>query len=221
MVAVVAAAAWPTTTRYGVDYQWSSRRITLFEKAVHFVSRDLQLRRMAAEIAGDQPMDEDGLVRLYDWVRSHVATTPPGFHVYDDHVLNILIRGYGARDQQAEALAALASYRGLPSRAIRLRAGETGESAVLTVISTGAKRVAFDVHYGVVFRRRDGSLADVDDLLRDQSLVAAAAPGLTIAGVPYERYIAGIAAPDLTFDRMELQKPWPRFKAEIRHLFGR
>lgn len=141
--------------------------------------------------------------------------------MYDDHVLNILIRGYGAPDQQAEALAILASYRGLPATAVKLAVEDIHDPVLLTVIRTDRKRVLFDVRNGVVFRRRDGSLADVDDLARDSGLVARAAPGLTIRGVPYERYFATFSRVVPSFARMELQKPWPRLKAEMRKLLAR
>lgn len=48
--AVVVVARWPTTTRYGINFQVYSRQIPLYEKAANFISRDLQARRLAAEV---------------------------------------------------------------------------------------------------------------------------------------------------------------------------
>jgi hypothetical protein len=33
----VIIGSWPVTTRYGVNYQWSSKQIPLYEKAINFL----------------------------------------------------------------------------------------------------------------------------------------------------------------------------------------
>jgi len=118
------------TTRSDINYQVSTRRLTLFEKTVDFVSRDLQGRRMAREIAGDAADPETRLVEIFAWTVTHVQPTPQGFPIVDDHVLHTIIRGYGTPDQQAEVLALLANSSGYLSTGMHLqvlgsRAGPT------------------------------------------------------------------------------------------------
>ena len=129
-VVVTVIAVWPVTTRSGINYQVSTRRLTLFEKTVDFVSRDLQGWRIAREVVGDTADPETRLTRIFAWAVAHVQPTPPGFPIVDDHVLHTIIRGYGTPDQQAEVLALLANYSGCPATGMHLqvpgsRAGPT------------------------------------------------------------------------------------------------
>jgi hypothetical protein len=216
---LVVLAAWPVTTRYGVNYRWSSKRIPLFEKAVNFASRDLQLRRVAQEVsaeigAGTAPPEQKA-VKLFDWVVRNVRRTPPGFPVVDDHILHILIRGYGAPDQRAEALAVLASYNRLPATAAVLMPPEGGPKLTLALVRVDTRLAVFDVMHEVAFRRRTGELADLNDLVTEPSLVTERTRGVSINGVPYERYVPALRALRPEFSRMERQKVWPRIRYEV------
>ena len=119
---VIATANWPVTTRWGVNYHWTSAKIPLYEKVVNFLSRDRQTRRIAHEIVRGAATDDERLVKIFAWVQEHVQPVPDGFPVVDDHPLNILIRGYGAGDQRTEAC----------MTAIRLARGATGRPKVIT-----------------------------------------------------------------------------------------
>ncbi len=213
-------ACWPVTTRYGVNYRWSSRTITLFEKTVHFISRDLQTRRLVAELvrgAGASP--DDRLIRLFDWTVRHVQPVPPEFPAVDDHVLSIIIRGYGAPDQRTEAFALLASYAGFPATAVTLRAPEGTGRLIVAVVRDKDRRLLFDINHQIVFRTPQGTFADIEELMRNPQLVAEAAGGLAVDGLPYERYVTGLQDLQVTFSRMEGQKPWPRLWQEVLGIF--
>ena len=212
---VVVLSLWPTTTRSGVNYQWSSKRIPLFEKAIDFVSRDLQLRRLAKEVADGASSEEQKALKIFVWVVRNVQPTPPGFPVVDDHVLHILIRGYGAPDQRAEALAVLASYNGMPATAALVSIPDVRAELVLTLVQVGGRIAVFDVSHELVFRNKAGTLADVDDITKEPSLVTNAARGISVYGVPYERYVIGFRDLRPAFSRMEQQKLWPRIKFEV------
>lgn len=216
--AVVGLAFWPTTTRYGVNYRWSSKRIPLFEKMVNFVSRDLQLRRLAGEVAGGAASEEQKVLTIFAWVVRNVQPTPPGFPVVDDHVLHILIRGYGAADQRTEALAVLASYNGMPATAATVSIPDTRALLVLALVQVKGRIAVFDVDHELVFRNEAGQLADLDDIARAPSLVTNVVRGISIYGVPYERYVAGFRDLRPAYSRMEQQKPWPRIKFEVGRL---
>ena len=216
-LALIGLACWPVTTRFGVDYRWSSRRITLFEKAVHFLSRDLQTRRLVAELTRGARGADEKLLRLFDWTVVHVRATPPGLPVVDDHPWHIIVRGYGAPDQRAEALALLASYAGFRAAAAALYAPGTDHRILVTVVRDGSRTFVFDVNNDIAFRKGRNALADVREVAANPDLIPTAARSLTIDGVPYERYLAGLASLAPGFQRMEAQKPWPRLKQELSH----
>ena len=218
--ALVIAALWPVTTRSGFNYQVTIRQITLGEKAVQFISRDLQTRRFVAELTRGVGRGEPTLVRLFDWTVEHVRPTPAGFPVVDDHPLHILIRGYGAEDQRTEAFALLASYAGFPAAKVTLRVPEMDEGLMVAAVRDGSRTLVFDVVNGLVFRNEDGHLADLTELSRNPLPVRRAAGDLTIGGVPYARFFEGVDPRAFSFSRMEGQKPWPRLWQGVTGLFG-
>ena len=107
--------AVPTITRQGVNYQVTKKRIPLAFKATHFLLRDLEYRRLSAEITRPARSSEEKALLLLRWTRSHVRPNPPGLPVIDDHVASIIHRGYGEQDQLADVFTTLAAYSGLPA----------------------------------------------------------------------------------------------------------
>ena len=215
---VIVLGAWPVTTRYGVNYQWSIKRISLFEKTVNFISRDVQVRRLAAEVAGSASSEEQRVLAIFAWVVRNVRPTPEGFPIVDDHVLHILIRGYGAPDQRAEALAVLASYNGMPATAAPVSIPEGRVSLALTLVRVDRRIAVFDVTHELAFWNNAGVLADLDEIAREPALVTGVVGGISVSGVPYERYVDAIRGLRPVFDRMERQKLWPRIKFEVGRL---
>ena len=171
-----------------------------------------------ADVAGAAATDERRVLAFFDWARAHVRPVPDGFPVIDDHVFHIIVRGYGAPDQRTEAFALLASYADMPATAMQLTSPSGTAQIVVAFVEIGDRIHAFDVVNGFVFRRGDGTLADVDELRADPSLIRSAARGLEIAGVPYESFYVSAADVRPHFARMAMQKPWQRLKTEARKL---
>ena len=152
VASLVIIARWPVTTAVGIDYRVTVKQLTLFEKAAAFVSRDLEMRRLMREIVGTGGTQEQRLLRMYDWVSDNVHPIPPGLPVVDDHVLYIFVRRYGAIDQRAEALAALASYDSMPATTLALGKDPKRQLVQLTVVQLADRLVVFDVNNGITFR---------------------------------------------------------------------
>jgi hypothetical protein len=108
--ALAGIAHWPTTTRYGIDFQAHRRTIPLYQKSIEFVSRDLQIGTLARQIADGAASDPEIVERVFDWVRRNVRPVPEAFPIVDDHVWNTIVRGYGADDQRTEVFTLLTSY---------------------------------------------------------------------------------------------------------------
>lgn len=213
--AIVVLARWPVTTAVGYNYQVTVKRLTLFEKAVAFVDRDLEMRRLARDIAGSEGTPEQRLLRMYDWVSENIHRIPPGLPVVDDHVLYIFVRHYGASDQRAEALAALASYNGMPGTTVALGKNPKRLLVQLTVVSVGDRLLAFDVNNRAVFRKPSGELATLADMVADPSIIRTAGGDAIVDGAPYIEHFQRIGEVNPKFLRMEQQRVWPRMKNEL------
>ena len=220
VAAHLAIGAWPATTAVGYNYHVTVKRLTLFEKMIAFVDRDFEMRRIAREIGGSTGTPEQRLLRMYAWVADNIHPVPPGFPIVDDHVSHIFVRHYGADDQRAEALAALASYSGMPATIVGLAKGPKMRGVQLTLVRLGDRLVVFDVIHRIAFHRRSGELADFDDLKADPSLIADAGVGITIDSVPYHEHFAHLEQVTPRFLRMEEQRFWPRLKHELLSRFG-
>ena len=215
VAAAIGVAQWPTTTRYGVNFQQFSREIPLYEKAVNFVSRDLQTRRLAREVTGGAATEREILQRIFSWVTVNIRPQPEGFPVIDDHIWNIIVRGYGIEDQRTEVFTMLVSYACCPATAVRLTAEPTKAIIVAVVLMDDEKPRVFDVANALVFKNEAGDFATAEDLLHDPELVDKVSRGMMSQGVPYRRYFSALADLHPIFARMERQKPWARLKDEL------
>jgi hypothetical protein len=148
-------------------------------------------------------------------VTTNIHPVPRDLPVVDDHVLNIFVRRYGSDDQRAEALAALASYDGIPAAVLGFSKIPKTHGVSLTFVQIGHGLAVFDVNNRVVFRRVSGELASLDDLKRDPSIVRRAAGNLTVDGVPYDEHLRRLSDAHPTFVRMEDQRPWSRLRNEV------
>lgn len=220
IAAALVIADWPVVTRFGLNYQPSSKRVPLYEKVINFLSRDLQTSRLAKEIVAGASTDEEKLLKIFSWVTEHVQPTPPGFPVVDDHLLHTIIRGYGADDQRAEAFVVLTGYAGLRGSVVRLEApGHPNVFLYVAMVRSGAHTYVFDVTNRVIFRDERGRLADIKALLSNPKLIVAAAPGRVVRGIPYDHYFLDVHHAK-TFSRTDSQQPWPRFKQGLERLLG-
>ena len=216
--AAAGAAHWPVTTSVGIDYQVSRKRLRLYEKGIQILDRHLQACRLAREITQGAESDEEKLTRIFNWVSERIRPTPQGFPVVDDHLWNVVIRGYGASDQKTEVFALLASYSGFPSTTLGLRIPEsvwTLDLAMVRLTLEEEKVVPFDVCNGVLFKGSEGRLLSLKEIGRDPGRGAAVSTGPRFHGLPYQAYLCRLNGLQPSFLRMEYQKPWPRLREEI------
>lgn len=243
LLAVLAAVALlavvanlPTTTRVGIDYVQTERRLPLYEKAIAFLDRDLQMRGLASRAAGDARGQRERALAILRWTQEHVRPVPSGFPVIDDHPLNILIRGYGTVDQAADAFANLATYAGVPAKFVYARRGdgpvgllpgrccgwdnadERMVYAFALVELDGSPRV-FDVREGIAFTTRAGDLATIAELRADPSLTADLPPPAEGRGLRYPALFDGIVLEEGR--RVSDQMPLERIAGELGRLIGR
>ena len=106
---------FPVPTRQGVNFRVTERKIPLFLKGAEFLRRDIEYRRVAAEWSGGARDPGEKAARLFTRTREEIRPTPAGTPILDDHILSIILRGYGEEDQRADVFTTLAAYSGLPA----------------------------------------------------------------------------------------------------------
>ena len=214
-------ANWPVTTRQGVNFEVSSHRLPLYLKAFEFLSRSAQYQQVAAEITRASSTDEQRAVAVFDWTSRRIMRTPDGWPIVDDHILNIIIRGYGTNDQRADVFATLLTYAGVPAFWQKMRAPEAHEGIILTFVLVDGRWRVVDVANELLFRNVRGELATLEELTSTPALVAAAGGAITIGTTPYPDVIAGLRMPAVPQTlRAELQMPGRRVLYEAKRALG-
>lgn len=218
-----AALTATVTTRQGVNFRLTVRSIPLHVKAIDFLHRHYQYTLLAEEIAAGKTSDTDRVLAIFDWTRKNIRRLPDGWSVVDDHILNIIIRGYGTNDQVADVFATLSTYAGVPSFWKKVRASN-GAALIFTFAQVNGKWVPFDAWNGVMFRNERGELADIDELIAHPSLIDTALAGAAVTGaIDYHALVARETMIPLAVPRTlrsELQQPWPRVRYEVRRFAG-
>ena len=218
-LALLLIANLPASTSVGVDFVVTTHQIPLYEKAIAFVDRDIQLRRVSATAVAGATTEADRVDRLLRWAHDNVRPQPAGLPVIDDHTWNIIVRGYGNSDQAADVFATLAGYQGIPATLIFPRLADgTPVYAVAYAYVDGGWRV-YDVRLGFALRMPDGRLATVDEARGDPAVTRGLpAPGGS-GGLTYSQIAAFLPpVPERLrpYDQMPLLRLWQELTALLR-----
>jgi hypothetical protein len=221
IAAIAGVANLEVSTRQGVNFEVSSHRMPLYLKAFEFLDRDAQYKQLAGEITDGVRSEQGRLVAIFDWMARRIQPAPLGWPVIDDHILNIIIRGYGTSDQRADVFATLLTYAGVPAFWQNVKAAATGDGVVLTFARVDGRWVVADAANGFLFRNDTGDLATAEDFAAHRVTLPAAAAALMAGSTPYSRVFTQLRTPPVPRPlRAELQMPWPRLWDEARRVAG-
>ena len=210
-VVIAIVANVPVTTRQGVNFEVSEHRLPLYLKSFEFLDRDAQYRQLANEITAGALSDAARVLAIFNWTGRRIQPAPATWPVVDDHILNIIIRGYGAADQRADVFATLTTYAGVPAFWRKVSAPSTHDGVIFTFVRLDGRWAVVDVADGFVFRNRDGGFATPDDCAAGRVVLPAAAAALTIGSTPYTQILTAVRAPVVPRPlRAELQMPLRR-----------
>lgn len=212
-------ACWPVQRQVAVNFAVETQTLPLWVKTMEFIDRDRGLAELSGRVLDRISGDEARAMAALAWTRANIRPQPPQLPVVDDHIWHIVIRGYGLPDQQADVFTALLAYAGTP--AFWTLIGNPPDEMPLSYARVEGRWAAFDVAEGVVFRNRDGSLATPDELAASAGLVRAASTRVSIDPDRYATYFSGYRAPEIPdVLRIDLQRPLPRLRYELRRLVG-
>ena len=152
LLLVATLALFPATTRKGMNYRVTEHRIPLGLKGLQFILRDLHYRQYARQITRGLSNEEKRVEALCDWTRERIRPTPAGRPVLDDHIDQIIRRGYGEEDQRADVFTTLATYAGSPGFWRVLRTQDREVERVLSFVRIGGQWTVWDVGQGKVYK---------------------------------------------------------------------
>ena len=104
-----------TSIMQGVDGHQREIKMPLYAKGIQFLARHYEYARLAREITKNAKTDKEKVLRIFDWTHENIKRVSRGMPVVDDHVLNIIIRGYGTNDQFQDVFTTLCAYNGIPA----------------------------------------------------------------------------------------------------------
>jgi len=164
------------------------------------------------------------VLSILKWTQANIIKDTKGkLAVVDDHILNIIIRGYGENDQFQDVFTTLSTYSGVPAfwRKVYEKKGRVW--IPLSFVKLSGRWCVFDAYYGVYFMNRQGGIASVDDIIADKSLVQDAQIGnFTYSGVPYKEFYYNMDPLKVpTVLRAEKQMPFKRIWFELSEPFDR
>ena len=218
---LVLAANRQVVTKQGVSFEVSEHRLPLYLKVFELIDRDHQYRQLATDITRGAATDQDRVLAVFNWTARRIQPAPEGWPIVDDHIFNIIVRGYGVGDQRADVFATLVTYAGVPAFWQRVNAPGTQDGVILTFVRVGGRWIVLDVANQFVFRNERGELATAEDLAARRVPLPDAAASIRIRSTPYATVLNELRMPPIPRPlRAELQMPWPRIWHETKRAAG-
>jgi len=207
--------------RQGVNGECRAIRMPLAVKWTEFLARHYEYGRIAREVTRGCLTDQEKVLAILKWTHANVRKVPPDFPVVDDHILNIIIRGYGTSDQSADVFTTLCSYAGIDAFWTTKRNDAKTRKHPLSFVKLKGTWYVFDSYLGLYFMTRQGRLATVEDIAKDPALVAEQSSHAVIDGTNYTEFFRGIdRVEEPSSPRPRRQMPGPRMVYEIRKVLG-
>ncbi len=161
------------SSRQGVNYVVHTIRLPLYIKFIEFIDRDYQYKTIARAIIKDCKTDNEKVLAIFYWTRNNIKKgIPSGFPIIDDHVLNIIIRGYGTADQIADVFTTLSSYAGYPAVMYNLYLPDNPEHGLcISAVYLQGKWRLMDAYNGLYFINKNNTIASIDDIIANPNLI--------------------------------------------------
>lgn len=201
----------PVTTLQGVNHTVTAHRLPLYLKAFEFVDRHEEYRQLALHVTRNAASDRERVQAVFDWTVERIQPQPDGWALVDDHILNIIIRGYGVNDQQADVFATLLTYAGVPAFWMRVNAPGTRDGVLLTFAKVDDRWIVADVANKCLFKTATGSLAAAEDFAAKRVVIPGSIADVVVGATAYSAILNQLQMPAIPRPlRAELQMPWPR-----------
>jgi hypothetical protein len=223
IILAIAAANIRVSIICGVNHRYREVRMPLYVKWTQFLARHYEYERIAREITRRCLTDEEKVLAILEWTRANVRQgAPQGMPLVDDHILNIIIRGYGTSDQLQDVFTTLCFYAGMP--AFWDKAYDKAHKVwyPISYVRLNGRWRVFDAYYGKYFKNSKGEIASVEDMISDRSILRGGdIADMTYCGIPYAEFYDDLKPVNTNRTlRPEKQMPLRRFIFEVKKIFG-
>jgi len=204
------------TTRQGVNYEWQTIKIPLYLKVLGFIDRHYNYKTLVKKITEDAKSETEVALKLFEWTHRNIRKVPKDFPVIDDHVWNIIIRGYGANDQSSHVFTTLCNYAGLKAFYSWAYTKEKTKRIPLSYVGLGGKWVVFDPYSGIYFKNKNSAIASINEL-KDGDWVVISTLGAEKPAYDYKEFFVNLPdLKDITLNRSSIQSPLKRLIFEVK-----
>ena len=212
------------STYKGVDYVVKGTKIPLYVKGIHFLSRCYQLKAIAADITKNSGNDEARVLAIFDWVCKNIKTDiPEGWPIVDDHILNVIIRGYGTADQVTDVFCAMCVYEKIPAKrhSIYIKVKDKKKRLIIALVKLNEQWRMLDPYNGNYFKNEEGGIATINDLISNPALKRQMVNKPIVNKLAYAEYFENLSPiSNVKFLRAGKQMPLSRFIYEIKKGMG-
>lgn len=217
--AVLLLANLEVTTKQGINYQVSIKKIPLYLKVLDFYDRHFNYKHLTETIVKSANGPEDKVIRILRWAHDNIRPTPEGLPTVDDHVWHIIVRGYGQRDQINDVFCTLCNYAGMDAFFNLIRTKDNKNKIVLSFVKINNKWYVFDPANGVYFVDNSGYLVEIEELRRQDNWQIKALGDQR--QFDYAVFFENISvSKDTELFRSNIQSPLKRFIFAVHKLFG-
>lgn len=207
-----------TYTKKGVDGHQTKIKIPLYVKGINFLGRNYEYSRLAREITEGARTDEEKALAILSWTSKNIRQVPQGMPVVDDHILNIIIRGYGTPDQFQDVFTTICEYAGIPAFWEKVYNNDKSVVYVLSFVRLRSRWCVFDAYFGRYCINNYGNIASVEDILNKEYVFND--PGAekdVLKGVPYGEFYNNIVpVSEKRNFRVDKQRPLQRIVIEMK-----
>lgn len=225
ILAVIMAGNIDTSIHQGTNGRYRDIHMPLYAKWIQFLARHYEYARLEKEITHGYADDEARAIAILKWTKENIKDVPSGMPIVDDHILNIIIKGYGTPVQFQDVFTLLCSYDGMPAFWDKFYDKNHKIIYAISFAKIKGEWRVFDAYQGIYFRKDNGRIASVEDIMMDPYIVQrdVNVNKLYIAGVPYKDFYYNLDLKQVKEGitlRPYRQMPLHRIVYEMKKFFG-
>lgn len=199
----------------GVNGEVKLKQTPLYLKTLGFLYRHYNYQELAKEITKNCKTDKEKVFCIFEWTYNNLKhASGLELPVIDDHVYNIIIRGYGSDDQLADVFTTLCNYAKIKSFFVIIKKPSIGRVKSFCFVKVDGKWNLFDAYNGVYFAEKIYSeLATLEEIRKGDYKINQIM-NLDTSKIAYDDYIEDVLRinPEEShkWSRANIQSPFNR-----------
>lgn len=217
LIILISVLNIPVITKQGIEGRVIKKTIPLYLKTLGFVYRHFEYKQLVRDIIEGKKSDKEKVLAIFDWTHKNILKVPKNYPVSDDHILNIVIRGYGSSDQSNDVFCNLCNYAGIKATWLMMRAKNSRLRLPVSFVKIDNNWRIFDTYQNLYFLNEKNEIASLDDLIRNPDIIRSQTKDIFIRDIPYANFLEDLKTIDkIDNQRFRQQTPLGR----IAEIFG-